>query len=62
MEDMMENKWAVRLLKANGPIMLDLLALAAKETSTPIDDGMLAMLDPQIRSWLEGLEIPEDIL
>ena len=62
MEDILENKWAVKLLKANGALMLELLELAAKSSDTQIDDALFDILGPQLLDWIEGLEIPQDLL
>lgn len=58
MEDILKNEWAVRLLKANGPIILDLLKLAAESSDTQIDDALFDILAPQLLEWLKELELP----
>jgi len=56
MENLDLNPWLVKFLKANGELMFDALAVAAKQTDTNFDDMAVELLKDPVLEWIEGLD------
>ena len=57
----LDNYWAVMLLKNNAELFFEALEVAVNSTQSGLDDAALQLLAPQILDYVESLEIPERI-
>ena len=55
----LDNYWAVTLLKNNAELFFEALEVAVNSTETSFDDAALAVIAPQILEYINELEVPE---
>ena len=56
---LLDNYWAVMLLKNNAELFFEALEVAVNSTETSFDDAALAVIAPQILEYVNELEVPE---
>jgi len=59
MENVLDNYYAVMILKNNIELLGEAMLEVAADTDNSIDDAIVAMLVPQVIDFVENLEVPE---
>ena len=59
MENVLDNYYAVMILKNNIELLGEAMLEVAADTDNSIDDAIVSMLVPQVIDFVENLEVPE---
>ena len=59
MENVLDNYYAVMILKNNIELLGEAMLEVAADTDNSIDDAIIALLVPQVIEFVESLEVPE---
>ena len=59
MENVLDNYYAVMILKNNIELLGEAMLEIASDTDNAIDDAIIALLVPQVIDFVENLEVPE---
>ena len=59
MENVLDNYYAVMILKNNIELLGEAMLEVAADTDNSIDDAIVSLLVPQVIDFVESLEVPE---
>ena len=59
MENVLDNYYAVMILKNNIELLGEAMLEIAADTDNSIDDAIIALLVPQVIEFVDNLEVPE---